>query len=107
MQEAAELYGISEQTLYRILQRHATPHALRRAGFRVPRVLPKAELERYVELMAAMKVRTSNRKGRHLSTDGAIRLLEHYGLERSEGVIHVPLGTLKTPTVNRYLKQGV
>jgi hypothetical protein len=105
MQATAELYGISEQTLYRILQRQTTPHALRRADFGVPRVLPKAELERYIELIAAMKVRTSNRKGHHLSTDGAIRLLEHYGLGTSEGLIQVPLGTLKTPTVNRYLKQ--
>jgi hypothetical protein len=105
MQETAALYGISEPTLYRILQRQTTPHALRRADFGVPRVLPKAELERYIELIAAVKVRTSNRKGRHLSTDGVIRLLECYGIATSEGLIHVPKGALKTPTVNRYLKQ--
>ena len=37
------------------------------------RVLPKAELERYLEVIAAFKVRTSNGKGRHLSTREAIR----------------------------------
>ena len=105
MQETAALYGISEPTLYRILQRQTTPHALRRADFGVPRVLPKAELERYIELIAAVKVRTSNRKGRHLSTAGVIRLLERYGIATSEGWIQVPKGALTTPTVNRYLKQ--
>jgi hypothetical protein len=105
MQETAALYGISEPTLYRILQRQTTSHALRRADFGVPRVPPKAELERYIALIAAMKVRTSNRKGRHLSTAGVIRLLECYGIETPEGLIHVPNGALKTPTVNRYLKQ--
>jgi hypothetical protein len=105
MQETAALYGISEPTLYRILQRQTTPHALRRADFGVPRVLPKAELERYIELIAAVKVRTSNRKGRHLSTAGVVRLLERYGIATSEGLIQVPQGALTTPTVNRYLKQ--
>jgi hypothetical protein len=105
MQETAALYGLSEPTLYRILQRQTTPHALRRADFGVPRVFPKAELERYIELIAAVKVRTSNRNGRHLSTAGVIRLLERYGIATSEGLIQVPKGALKTPTVNRYLKQ--
>jgi hypothetical protein len=105
MQETAALYGISEPTLYRILQRQTTPHALRRADFGVPRLLPKAELERYIELIAAVKVRTSNRKGRHLSTADVIRLLERYGIATSEGLIQVPKGALKPPTVNCYLKQ--
>jgi hypothetical protein len=70
----------------------------------VPRVLPQAELERYLELIAALKVRTSNRKGRHLSTSEAIRLLEDYGLHTPEGHVQAPKDVLKTPTVNAYLK---
>jgi hypothetical protein len=40
----------------------------------VPRVLPKGDLNRYLELIAAVKLRTTNRKGRPLSTGEAIRL---------------------------------
>ena len=105
MQETAGLYGVSESTLYRLLQRQAKPRALRRADCGVPRVLPAAALERYIELIAALKLRTSNRQGRHLSTTGAIRLLEDYGLGTAEGVVRVPQGVLTIPTVNRYLKQ--
>jgi hypothetical protein len=60
-------------------------------------------LERYCELIAALKVRTSNRKGRHLSTAEAIRLLEEYGVDTPGGRVQVPKGVLKTPTMNRYL----
>jgi hypothetical protein len=61
-------------------------------------------LERYLELIAALKVHTSNGKGRHLSTGEAIRVLETYGVDTPEGRIQAPKGLLKTPTVNAYLK---
>ena len=73
----------------------------RRTDRGVPRVLPKGDLDRYLELIAAVKLRTSNRKGRHLSTGEAIRLFEDYGLETPEGRVQAPKGLLKTPTVNR------
>jgi hypothetical protein len=38
-------------------------------------------MEYYCELIAAIKVRTSNKKGRHLSTGEAIRLIEEFGIE--------------------------
>ena len=68
IQEAAAFYGVSEPTLYRLLRQRRQPRSLGRADRGSPRVLPKAELERYLELIAALKVRTSNGKGRHLST---------------------------------------
>jgi hypothetical protein len=55
-------------------------------------------------VVAAIKIRTSNRKGRHLSTAEAIRLLEEYGLDTPDGFIRAPKGVLTKPTVNRYLK---
>ena len=64
--ETAELYGISEQSLYRALSKGARPKALGRSDRGVPRVLPVEKMEYDCELIAAMKVRTSNRKGRHL-----------------------------------------
>jgi hypothetical protein len=105
LQETAALYGVAEPTLYRLLQQQDKPHAVRRVDRGVPRVLPPEELERYLELIAAIKLRTSNRQGRHLSTAGAIRLLEDYGLETPEGFVKAPRGVLKTPTINRYLRQ--
>jgi hypothetical protein len=104
IQTAAAFYGVSEPTLYRLLRQRRHPRALGRADRGVPRVLPKAELERYLELIAALKVRTANGKGRHLSTHEAIRILEDYGLDTPEGRVQAPKGLLKTPTVNAYLK---
>ena len=105
MQETAALYGVSEATLYRAIQHHGKPRSVNRVDRGQPRLLPKAELERYLEVIAALKLRTSNRKGRHLSTTEAIRLLETYGLETTDGLIQAPKGLLKTPTVDHYLKQ--
>jgi hypothetical protein len=105
MQETAARYGVSEPTLYRAIEQRGKPRVVNRADRGQPRLLPKAEWERYLELIAAVKLRTSNGKGRHLSTEGAIRLLETYGLETTEGLIQAPKGLLKTPTVDHYLKQ--
>jgi len=104
IQAAAAFYGVSEPTLYRLLRQRRHPRSLGRADRGVPRVLPKAALARDLELIAALKVRTSNGKGRHLSTGEAIRVLEHYGVAPPEGHVHAPKGLLKTPTVNAYLK---
>lgn len=105
IQESSTFYGVSEPTLYRLLRQRRQPQSIGRSDQGSPRVLPKAELERYLELIAALKVRTSNRKGRHLSTTEAIRLLEDYGLDTSEGHVQAPKGVLKKPTVNYYLKE--
>ena len=102
--ETAELYGISEQSLYRALAKYRRPKALRRSDRGVPRVLPADQMEQYCELIAAVKVRTSNRQGRHLSTPEAIRLIEEFGVQTPEGLVKVPPTLLKSTTVNRYLR---
>ncbi|KPY87355.1 hypothetical protein ALO94_04018, partial [Pseudomonas syringae pv. spinaceae] len=61
------------------------------------------ELERYCELIAALKLRTTNKQGRHLSTGRAIELLEDYGVETAQGLVKAPKGVLSRPTINRYL----
>ena len=105
MRETAELYGVSEATLYRALRERTRPRALLRTDKGKPRVLPPDQMERYCEVIAALKVRTSNAKGRHLSTARAIRLLEEFGVETPDGFLQVSAGVLKIATVNRYLKQ--
>jgi hypothetical protein len=105
MQETAALYGISESTLYRALREHNRPKPLRRSDRGKPRILPAEEMEAYCEIIAAIKIRTSNKKARHLSTSGCIRLLEEFGIETPKGFVKADPGQLKKTTVNYYLKQ--
>lgn len=99
----ASLYGVSATTVYRALQAFQKPHAAHRADHGKPRMLPQAELERYCELIAALKLRTTNKAGRHLSTGRAIELIEEHGVETLQGLVKAPMGLLRRPTVNRYL----
>jgi len=105
MQETAAFFGVSEQTVYRSLARQGPSRVgPKRSDRGTSRVLSQADLDRYLDLIAAVKLRTSNRKGRHLSTREAIRLLEDYGLETPSGLVQAPKGVLKSATVNRHLK---
>jgi hypothetical protein len=72
----ALLYGISVTTVYHTLSAFQKPHTAHRRDREKPRVLPPSELEHYCELIAALKLRTTNKAGRHLSTTRAIQLLE-------------------------------
>lgn len=105
IQETASLYGISEQTMYRILKEHSGIKSSRRADCGIPRITSKTSLERYCEVIAALKIRTCNKKGRHISTVQAIRLLEEEGIITPDGLLKAPTGLLKKTTVNRYLNK--
>lgn len=99
----SELYGISTTSVYRALKDFLKPRVIHRTDHGKPRVLPKSELERYCELVAALKLRTTNKQGRHLSTKRAIELLEEYGVETVQGLVRSPKGVLTRSTVNQYL----
>src|SRR6185369_3714631 len=103
---AAALYGVSRATLYRGLQHGWRPRPVHRADRGHPRVAPPAELERWCEIVAAMKLRTTNKQGRHLSTARALELLEQHGVDTGDGagVVRPPAGLLKRPTIDRYLR---
>ena len=105
VEETAELYGVSKVTIYRALKEYVTPKSVRRNDYGKPRVMSEQTLLRYCEVIAALKVRTSNKQGRHLSTSQAIRLLEEHGINTDDGHLKAPTGLLKKTTVNRYLKQ--
>ncbi|MYF77401.1 MAG: transposase family protein [Acidobacteria bacterium] len=100
----AGLYDVSRATVYRSLAGQLRPKGLRRSDRGEPRKMPRAELERYCEIVAALKVRTSNLKRRRLSTRRCIELLEEHGVETPDGLARAPAGLLTTPTVNRYLR---
>jgi hypothetical protein len=105
IRDTAHLYGLSEATLYRARREQLRPRALHRADYGQPRVMPQEDLERYCEIIAALKVRTANAKGRHVSTAEALWLLEYYGVETPAGYIQAPAQLLTKMTVNRYLTQ--
>lgn len=101
--ETASLYGVSSDTLYRLLRGLPKPKTPHRQDKGKPRKLSRQEMETYCEVIAAFKIRTSNQKGRHISTKRAIALLEEYGVETPNGFLQVEAGVLKKTTVNRYL----
>jgi transposase-like protein len=101
----AQLYGVSSTTVYRALQTFQKPRAAHRSDRGKPRRLPAAELERYCELIAALKLRTRNKQGRHLSTRRAIELLEQYGVETAHGLVRAPKGVLHKTTIDVYLRR--
>ena len=101
----AELYGVSRATVYRAVRQVVRPKSIRRADRGKPRKMPPADLERFCEVIAALKLRTTNKKGRHLSTPRAIELLEGDGVETPDGLLRAPKGLLSRSTVNRFLRE--
>ena len=54
----ADLHGVSIATIYRALRDQFRPRALHRSDRGRPRKLPPREMERFCELVAAIKLRT-------------------------------------------------
>lgn len=100
----AELFGVSSATVYRALKELSRPKAMRRADRGQPRSFPSDELTQYCEIIAALKLRTLNGQGRHLSTARAVELLEEHGVDTPDGHVQAPPGSLKRSTVNRWLQ---
>lgn len=101
----ADLYGVSVASVYRALRELHKPKAAGRSDIGHTRKVPPGQMEGYCELIAALKLRTTNKKGRHLSTVRALELLEKYGVETPNGLVQVPPGLLSKTTVNHYLKR--
>lgn len=100
----AATFGVSASTVYRALKALHQPKSLRRADRGRPRGIPERDLVRYCEIIAALKLRTTNRQGRHVSTVRAIELLEEYGVETPDGFVQARKGLLKRTTVNHWLQ---
>ncbi len=100
----AELYGVSASSVYRQLRELYRPKGLRRADRGSPRALSGEQLQHYCEIVAALKLRTENGKGRKLSTVRAIELLEEHGVDTPQGHVQAPKGLLAATTLNRWLR---
>ena len=101
----AGLYNVSRATLYRLLRGGRRPKDAHRADRGQPRVMAAAELERWCEIVAAMKVRTMNKKGRRLSNARILELLVEHGVETPEGLLKLAPGRLTASTLNRHIRR--
>lgn len=103
--EAAQSYGVSVATVYRSLHKQYQLNIVCRSDYNKPRLLSQEEMRHYCELIAALKLRTTNKKNHHLSTKACIKLLETYGIETPNGLVKATPGLLNKSTVSRYLKR--
>jgi hypothetical protein len=105
IESTATLYGVSRATLYRELNHEPRPRSARRADFGQSRKLSKADLDKYCEVIAALKLRTENKKGHHISTGKAIEILEQHGVDAGQyGFLKVSPGCLDKSLINRHMK---
>ncbi len=105
MTSTAHLYAVSRATLYRLLRGERRSRDAHRADRGRPRSMPAAEIERWCEIVAAMKIRTTNKKGRHLSTVRTLQLLVEHGVDTPDGFQKLAPGRLTASTVNRHLRR--
>jgi hypothetical protein len=101
----AQLYAVSRATLYRLLREDRRPTDAYRSDRGRTRAMPADEIERLCAIVAAMKIRTTNRKGRHLSTVRVLELLEKHGVETPDGFLKLENGRITASTLNRHLSR--
>lgn len=105
MASTSQLYAVSRATLYRLLRGDRRPKDAHRGDRGRPRSMPAPEIERWCEIVAAMKLRTTNKKGRHLSTVRTLQLLVEHGVDTPDGFQRLTPGRLTASTLNRHLKR--
>ena len=105
IKEAAQTFNVSLSTIRRALKNYHKPRSIKRSDYNKPRNISSEEMLRYCELIAALKIRSTNRKGKQLSTPRIIEILENHGVEIEGKRIMISKGLLTKPTVNRYLKR--
>jgi hypothetical protein len=91
--------------MYRLLRPDRRPKDAHRSDRGSSRIMPADQVERLYAVVAAMKVRTTNRKGRHLSTVRVLELLEKYGVDTPDGFLKLEAGRFTASTLNRHLSR--
>ena len=105
MASTCRLYAVSRATLYRALRGEHRPRDAHRADRGHARVMSDGEIERWCEIVAAVKKSTTNRKGRHLSTARALKLVEEHGVHTPDGHRKLAPGLLTISTLNRHMRR--
>ena len=90
----------SPRILYRALRDQFPPRALHRRDHGAPRKVGRGAMERYCEIIAALKPAHDQRQG----PKRALGLLIDYGVGTPQGLVRAPAGMLTKSTVNRYLR---
>ena len=103
--ETAQTFNVSISTVRRALKNYKQPYSIHRADYNKPRKLSSEEMFYYCELIAALKKRSTNNKGKQLSTPKALEILENHGVTVAGKHIIIPKRALTKPTANRYLKR--
>lgn len=105
MDSTAKTYGVSRATLYRLLRGERRVRNAHRSDRGKPRIMSNTEIERWCEIVAALKVRTSNKKGRCLSNARILELLVEHGVETQNGLEKLAPGLLTASTLNRHMRR--
>jgi len=104
-QETARAFNVSLSTVRRALKNYRQPRSVQRSDYNQSRKISTDEMLHYCELIAALKIRSTNRRGKQLSTSRALEILEEHGVDVDGKRITSPKGLLTKSTVNRYLKR--
>lgn len=105
MDSTASLYSVFRATLYRLLRGKPRTKDAHRSDRGKPRVLSASEIERRCEIVAALKLRTTNKKGRCLSNARILELLVEHGVETPNGLEKLMPGRLTASTLNRHIRR--
>lgn len=105
MDSTASLFAVSRATLYRLLRGKRRARDAHRSDRGKPRVLSASKIEHWCEIVAALKVRTTNRKGRCLSNARILELLVEHGVETPDGLEKLMPGRLTASTLNRHMRR--
>lgn len=107
IKETANIFNVSESTVYRQLKAlslHSEDRKTRTDKGKT-RILDQEQFYYYCQIIAALKVSSSNKQSHMLSTRACIDLLESGDLLVKKKHIKVETGILKVSTINKYLNQ--
>lgn len=104
IKQYVDTFGVSRSSVYRQLS-VLSPINNKRSDAGINRITEQKELIEYCRIISALKIRTSNEKGTHMSTQRCINILEEQGIEIDGKFIKPTKGLLRRSTIDRYLNQ--
>lgn len=101
----AFMFNCCEQTVYRQLARLDKLHKAVRRDHGHARYGVEADFKHWVEIVAALKLASLNKKGKHLSTAKALLLAEE-GVYLEAKFEQIPPGVLSRSSCDRWMRNG-
>lgn len=103
IERTAFMFNCCKQTVYSQLSRIEKLHKVIRKDHGHTRYCEETDFKRWVEIVAAIKLATLNKKGRHLSTSKAISLAEE-GFYLEARFEQIPKGVLTRSSCDRWMR---